>query len=161
MAGIIHRQIETNDPWGGLPPRVHDVPACHVIYPAAGNSNNVYTTANYFTSTATAGANYSVAPATQLDGYGRNVVALFSPNTASSAMYSAGTLVLYGADYYTVFFAIVVGAKLFQRGKQFWRGCGKASVFLADVLGHVVSVREKDAVIQAEHSGANRAPRPV
>lgn len=99
MSGIVGRQVETADPWGGLPPRVHDVPAVWVGFPAASASNNVYTTANYFTSTATAGAAYSFAPGTQID-YARNVNIRFSPNTASTALYSAGTVSLIGLDYY-------------------------------------------------------------
>lgn len=122
MSGIVHRHIETADPWGGLPPRVHNVPACHVVYPVVGNSNNVYTTANYFTSTQTAGTSYSVAPATQLDGYGRNVVALFSPNTASSAMYAAGTLKLYGIDYYGVAASESVAVSNIVSATSPWKG---------------------------------------
>jgi hypothetical protein len=96
---IVNRMIETANPHGGLGPKAHNIPALWVGFPAASASNNVYTTANHFTNTLTAGTNYTMAPGTNID-YARNVVALFSPNTASTALYSAGTLILYGKDYY-------------------------------------------------------------
>jgi hypothetical protein len=99
MSGIVGRQVETGDPWGGLPPRVHNVPAQWVGFPVASATNNVYTTANHFTSTQTAGTSYSMAPGTNLD-YARNVQVMFVPNTASAGLYSKGTLLLYGVGYY-------------------------------------------------------------
>lgn len=95
---IIGRHIETAPPYNGLPPRVLNLPCEMAFFPKASASNAVWTTANHFTATNN-NNNVSVAPATQPD-YARNVVLLISPNTASSSLYSAGTVQFYGRDVF-------------------------------------------------------------
>lgn len=93
---IVARHIGTQQPYNGLPPRVLNVPAQYVAQPAVSASAGVYTTANYLTASQ---VNATVAPGTQMNE-ARNVVVLLSPNTGSASLYSAGSIVVYGKDYW-------------------------------------------------------------
>lgn len=94
---IVGRHIDTVDHYG-LPPWALNTPAQYVGYPKVSNTNNVWTTAAQFTSAANL-MGYSFAPGTNVD-YARNLVVGLKPNTASSGLYSAGTVYLYGKDIF-------------------------------------------------------------
>lgn len=94
--GIVSRHIATDSPYNGLCPNVLNVPHQTVMNAKASASNAVFTTQNIFTS---ATKNISFAPGTQPD-YARNVVAVVVPNTASSSLYSVGSVIIYGRDLY-------------------------------------------------------------
>lgn len=95
---IVNQHIETKPPYNGLSPNVLNVPAQYVAFPAVSASSGVYSTANHLTATNNLN-NGTVAPGTQ-PNVARNIVVLLSPNTGSASLYSGGSIVVVGKDYF-------------------------------------------------------------
>jgi hypothetical protein len=170
---IVNRHIDTKYPNYGLGPQVLNVVQQYIASAKASGGSALYSTANYLTATNNT-INASVAPGTAVD-YPRNALVLLSPNTASSSLYSAGTVVLYGKDIKGVtqsesFAATALntvsspteGSVVFAQvdtisfsGFQFHTGSSSArsavsvSVGVGARIGLPVSLKSSDAVVYA------------
>lgn len=93
---IVDKHIDTKGPHFGLSPRVLNVPQQWQCSAAASASNAGFTTSNYFTSSAKSGT-FAIGTNPDLP---RNALVKLTPNTASSSLYSAGSIILHGLDVF-------------------------------------------------------------